>query len=100
MLAARIAMRASVSTCGGLSISTTSWASRNRSSSLANRHPDTFEKLIAATLARSARSAYHLVRLRCGSISTSATRWFAANQAARFAASVVFPAPPFCCATV
>ena len=99
--APRTASLASVSICGGLSMRTTSCSRLSRSNSPRKRQPETSEKVIApAAPSRAFRNSFQRVRLFCGSMSSKATRRSAARAAARLAASVVLPAPPFCCATV
>jgi competence protein ComEC len=65
-----------------------------------NRQPDRSDSVIAGTPLCAARSPCQRARLRCGSMSSTATRCPADKDAARLAASVVLPAPPFCWATV
>src|ERR1700692_4951600 len=93
-----MASLASVSICGGLSMSSTSCDCRNRSSSAARRQPETLDNVIGVAVLRPARRACQRATLRWGSISSTATRRVSAKAAARLATNVDLPAPPFCCA--
>ena len=97
----RMAIFASVSAWGGESMRITSCSRASVRTSLSTRQPCAALTLGPNSPSDCARRWNQLSSDSWGSMSTTATRSPCSRKAiARCAASVVLPAPPFCCATV